>query len=283
MTITNLLANMLVVGLHGGAFSSDIPTNTPAFQSFASDCMLTNSKMIATALAWDTNVVDRKDVTDSFAIPNTYGMRGSITFGKRYTFSYSKGALAGCSDQAYSELTIFGADQKQHEKMLKEWLSQSDLLNETSAKAVALSELSSLGINPNAMQFNKLTEKQETALVDGETRNLPFYTFTWQIPWSREETESYTSVQGSNHLAESTHQGKLVAHPKKTGYNSFKMIVSGLSKKVVLIENNTSYFKLSSPTNFLSLLNLPPDTVFVKAKPEDPGKTKEYELIEAKP
>src|SRR5580698_1619943 len=104
MTITNLLTNMVALALHFPAVSLDIPTNTPAFKDYAFQVMLTNAETLAAKFNLDTNLVVSNKVTEFYAVPTVFGIRGGITFAGRYGFGYKFGRWTSFSDNIDDKL-----------------------------------------------------------------------------------------------------------------------------------------------------------------------------------
>jgi hypothetical protein len=284
MTVTNLLTNMVVLTLQWPYISpGDVPTNTPAFQNYALHVMFTNAQDLAAKLNLDTNLIATNKVTEFEALATVFGVRGDITFAGRYNFSYRFGKWMGFIDQSYNELLAYSEIQKQRSKRLKKALAAHNLLNDASATTLAETRFRALG-TAETSTFTNLTEKQTSDLVDDETRDMPFYQITWEVPWTSERRAAIESARRrTGPPAETNRIHKLKPPAKEVSADTFSMIISGLTEKVVWVGNSSPYFKMASPTNYLELLGYPPNTLFVAPRRSEPGKPPEYETIDLKP
>jgi len=294
MIITNLLTNMVVLSLLGGKL-----TNTPAFQQYARQAMLTNAQYIAAEWHLDPASFTTNKVTGFWDEPSTRGLTGSISFDHRYAFSYRGGRLVGFSDEIDSyqgsllaesgrdgrlegfsdRLEIDGpwpispeVGKKRIKAALKRWVAATNQLSRTQALQVATAALEAIGLPPAALRAGKPPEVTQWHFDWKDERRLaPYYSVDWPTnyatPWGRLPWK-----------------GVSPARPAKARWitNSFSLVrvnVSGISGKMTHLENNTSFLWLPKLANYLELLGLPTNTIFVKRRvpwSEPP----EYELYE---
>src|SRR5437867_7767673 len=102
MIITNLLLNMVVLTVHGA-----IPTNTPAFQQYAFELLLTNAQATAAKWCLDQSLVTAKNVTWFEAVAYPHGPTATMVFGNRYLFRTWDGDFTDYSDEAFYERSVF--------------------------------------------------------------------------------------------------------------------------------------------------------------------------------
>jgi len=254
MIITNLLTNMIVLNLSGA-----IPTNTPAFQKYAFQTMFTNAQVIASKWNLDQTLIASNKVTSFWAEPYASGTAGGILFDKRYGFIYRNGKFSGFGDNAYTADFMSGEDDKKINIIIKQWLSATNILTKETAKDIAISAMRSIGLTDDA-NFKEPRAEQLLWHLKEESRFLPYYTFDWKstvIP-AVSEALGFTNI---------------VLH------EFAEIDVSGLNGRVVHFEQNSPYLKMAKPANYLEMLGLPPNTIFVKKKPTPSGQPPVYEIF----
>lgn len=201
----NLATNMILV--IGGI----IPTNTPAFQSYAFEMMASNSQFVAAS--WrETSQLPTNRITFFRATPTPWGPSGAVIFDGRFGFRYSGGRLAGFSDGTNDTDFLMTGNQKEINEGLKHWLNTKDLLTRQRASNIAVKALQCLGISPQAINGGKppLVEQLPYEWGD-ETRLAPYYIVEWRTN------------------------------------NSIPLIrieVSGMTGKIAAFENNTSFARI---------------------------------------
>ena len=225
MLITNLLTNMVVLSLLGA-----IPKDTPAFQEYAFHAMFTNAQAAAAKWNLDQRLIATNQITRWTAAAHRSGVSGVIIFGDRYGFRYQSGGLASFSDTLYTPSFLMPGDKTYKSKM-KLWLAATNLLSLEQARTIADSALEAVGLEPARTGARpKAIGGQETTPWKGVSEALPYYYFDWQ---SNRRTVVWVAV-------------------------------SGMTGRIAQLDNNTAIAALAKPTNYLELLGLPTNTVFVR-------------------
>lgn len=116
---------------------------------------------------------------------------------------------------------------------LKLWLAATNLLSLEQARTIADSALKAVGLEPVRTGARpKALGTQATTPWKGVSEALPYYCFEWQS-----NRRSVVSVE-----------------------------VSGITGRIADLRNNTAIPAVAKPANYLELLGLPPNTVFVRPK-----------------
>jgi hypothetical protein len=238
MTITNLLANMVVLTVGG-----DIPTNTPSFQAAVLHTMVTNAQAFAPTFGIDPARITSNSVTYSSLTPRPLGgFRGTVVFDRRYAFRAANGRLDGYADKPNYSSGLQLLKSVELEGVLEKWRAATNQLTTAKAKEMAIQTVESAGLFAGSYGFIR---DPRIVREPDEERTLPFYLFEWQ------------SARGS-----------------------CRVEVSGIISNVVSVEASGPFLQLERPANYLDLLGLPRDTVFVKKKFAAPGQPQTYELYD---
>ena len=244
MIITNLLTNMIVLTLH-----STIPTNTPAFQDYAFHEMFGQaSNMI---VGWNLDLphpITTNMVTEFHAEAEPNGWpKGSIIFSNRFWFSWR--GFPTFSDKLYNILSAQTPDVKVNDAILERWMHTTNLLTLKKAQRIAESAMKSIGLPLDKLGFKKSKKayQVEYEWTDGKDYPLPYYHFEWE---SEKTERPYCDID-----------------------------VSGISSNVVhFFYIGYPYLLISKSTNYLEMLGLPTNAVFVHRYYAQPGKPPLYEL-----
>lgn len=229
MIFTNLAANMVLVsGLHV------IQTNTPAFQEYALNAMVTNAQAIALAWNLETNLVSTNNITHFVAHPKIPGVDGNIIFANHYSFSYSFGCFGGFYDLQNDRMAAETPNLKTNNAIYESWMKATNLLTMESAKQLAIHSTRVIGMRK---EFNEPKESHQLRYEwkDGKKYQLPYYGFDW----SDER-------------------------------NILRMDVSGVNGRIVYYFAMGQSPRLTPPTNYFELLGLPKDPIFVNQVSKTP-------------
>jgi hypothetical protein len=259
MIITNLLTNMVVL-----TFWGTVPTNTPAFQDYALQLVLTNSQVIAAQLQLDQEAIRTNKITYFHAVPRPEGPDATVVFDKRYFFERASSSLR-FFDENNSWEAIFShgmTNKNDPESLMKQTRAVYEQLRHSTnhltlrkARHIAQAAMRSIGPQANtlvAVRAEQMKHRDEYithfeadgTVVNVKKRNpkvypLPYYEFSW-------ETKS------------------------KEPYAACHVHVSGIISNVVYVHFVGVRPRLPKPENYLELLGLPPNTVFVKRRLTDP-------------
>jgi hypothetical protein len=257
MLITNLLTNMILLSLNGV-----IPTNTPAFQSYSFHVMVTNAFVVASKLGWDYGLISTDKVTEFWAKPLVTGTLGGICFSNRYQFWYRNGLFAGCTDRSFDAEFMNSGDAKHMRAVVKQWRNSGDQLSRVSARTIAESTLRSIVLAREDMDVGALVRTQLAFDDSGGEPALPYYVFCWK---SALPVLSAVSSQVVYDTAQIDVSG-VSARVARVSCQAGEIVVSGRSVEVLF---GQSYFpcpKMSKPTNYMEMLGLPANTLFVRRK-----------------
>jgi hypothetical protein len=233
--ITNLLANMVLVsGLN------IIQTNTPAFQEYARQAMITNAQAVAKAWHLDESLISTNNVTQFQADPTFLGIKGYIGFSNRYRFAYEFGFLDIFNDLPNNRMVAESINVETNDAINEQWMRATNLLTMDTARQLAMSSLEAIGM---AKDFGppKQTHQLRYEWKNGKKYLLPYYGFDWS-------NKKYW---------------KNVEFP-------LRMEISGINGKVVYFSCMGLSPRLKPPTNYFDMLGLPKNPVFVEkvtAKP----------------
>lgn len=244
MFYTNLLANMVVLTLHG-----TIPTNTPAFQEYAFSAMYERASVMASN--WDLALpkpISTKMVTHFVAEPTQSGIKASIEFSNRFVFSCLYGELPYFVDKQFDITKALTPDVKVNDVILEQMMRATNFLTVEKAQQIADSAMKSVGLPRNKMGFGNPLEikQQKYQWTDGKIYPLPYYEFYW-----------------------------------RTDKGACGIDVSGISSNLARFYCVGPYLHFEKPTNYLAMLGLPTNAVFVH-RLSPPGKPPLYELRESK-
>lgn len=208
-----------------------IPKDTPAFQEYAFHAMFTNAQAVAAKWNLDQNLIATNRVTRWTAAAHRSGVSGVIIFSDRYAFAYESGELARL-DHLYTPSFLMPGDKAYKSKM-KLWLAATNLLSLEQARTIADSALEAVGLEPARTGARpKALGTQLTTPWKDVSEALPYYCFDW----------------------------------KSNRFSVVSVEVSGMTGRIAHLENNTPIPALAKPANYLELLGLPSNTVFVRRK-----------------
>jgi len=240
--MTNLLANIIVL-----TSLNLIPTNTPAFQNYALHTMLTNVEVLVAQWGLDMRQpIKTNTVTHFQASPQPEGIRGNIVFNNRYLFRFNSGWLTEFND--LNEPSVFTSEDARKERAdLKRRLEKTNLLTLEKAEKISESVLRSWGEAFAGTNFSKPSIRQQMRYYSQDAiHQLPYYEFEW----------------------------------KKSRRTIMRVEVSGIISNVVSIETSLPSYKLPQPTNYLEMLGLSTNTVFVRRRPQPPPLPPRYEVYQ---
>lgn len=303
MIITNLLTNMVVLTLQGA-----IPTNTPAFQAYAMQVMFTNAQALASKWHLDENLVATNKITERLVIPYPGGRFGAmVIFDDRYIFGTQRGGCIGFTDKAYDQGWVFSQsarskmtatseagnadayevwlkineeDINRHRVVAQQWSRASNQLTLRTAQQLAESAMVSAGVPVKTIGFKKPAERKQWNWADDYTREI------------RSNLDGIISGSGTVYTVPLTGGRVSVAYPSKYPTNyllpyyefrwdsrqaSCHVDVFGVTSKIVHFDFHGPHSLLPTPTNYLSLLDLPANTVFVKRRFTSPPTYEPYE------
>jgi hypothetical protein len=239
---------MVVLTLQG-----TIPTNTPAFQEYATREMFGQaSNMI---VCWNLDLprpLTTNAVTKFLAEPSSIEPQGLINFSNRFVFSWlNKGAFF-FRDETNDIARALTPDVKVNDAIFEEWMRATNLLTMQKAWQIAESSLRSLGFPVEKLDFKnpKDAHQENYRWTDGKVYPLPLYEFYW-----------------------------------RTSIGSCEIHLSGINGKLAYfdyIDYTGKYPHFQKPTNYFEMLGIPTNAVFVH-RLFLPGKPPLYELREPMP
>lgn len=246
------------------ALNGLIPTNTTTFQKYAFELMITNAQSIALVLRWDRSSITTNRVTEFWARPTVTGVQGGMCFDRRYGFSYRNGRFAGCSDLWYDDGFVNSGDPKRMRAVVRKWLKEGDRLSRESARRMAESTLRSLGVAAEETSLRFAVDRQLIFDDPGkESISLPYYIFCWK---SQTPAMTISSNQAVYATAE-VHVSGVAAHVAQVTCQTGEISVSGRSIDVRFGLDVFPCLRMTRPTNYMEMLGLPADTIFVRRKP----------------
>ena len=292
MIITNLLMNMVVLTLQGA-----IPTNTPAFQAYAVQVMFTNAQALASKWHLEENLVATNKITEREVTPYPGGrFSAMLVFDDRYIFGTQEGGSIGFTDKAYYQGWVFSEsasskmtatseagnasayeawlkineeDIARHRVVAQQWSRATNQLTLRTAQQLAESAMVSVGVPVKTIGFKKPAEKKQWNWADDYTREI------------RSNLDGIISGSGTVYSVPLTGGRMSVAYPSKhpsnylLPYYEFRwdslqaachVDVFGVTSNIVHFNFLGPCLSLPTPTNYLSLLGLPDNTVFVKRR-----------------
>lgn len=231
MIITNLLTNMVVLTLHGF-----IPTNTPALKEYALHVAFTNAESLAVRWHLDKDLITSNKVSAFSVRASPRQVHANIEFADRYLFGTTTNGFVVFSDETFRAAAMFPefmASKELAERYgtsLKKWLTATNALTLDGAQRVAESAMRSYGVLTNQMDFVQPKTREQLNLGG---RPVPYYKFEWA------SAKGYCKVH-----------------------------VSGIVTNIVHFEfQGPDDLRLKPPSNYLELLGLPSNTIFVKPLP----------------
>jgi hypothetical protein len=233
---------MVVLGL-----ANVIPTNTPAFQEYALHTMITNAESVASQ--WNLDVkrpFTTNLVTYNGLKPHPLGISGAIVLVNRFAFRALYGRFDGFADKPYECQVFLTDDVAKNDAVQEPWIRMTNLLTLQKAQKIAEDGLLSIGLTSDKTGFTNVdVAKQWQYDWDGKVYLLPYYTFKW-----------------------------------KSAQADAQIDISGITSNIVGFDLVGPMLRLNRPTNYLELLGLPTNTVFVRRRFVPPGQPAAYELYE---
>ena len=218
---------MIVLTFLGG-----IPTNTPALKEYAFQVMLTNAQSLGTCWHLDNRLITSNQVTLFSVRAHPRQINTEIEFGDRYEFATSKSGMILFLDNGFGEALML-AKVRQHlfanryGGSEKPWLPPTNSLTLDRAQEIAESAMHCYGVPTEELGFLQPKVKEQLKSAD---RPLPYYKFEWE-----------------------SEKGHCKVH------------VSGTTTNIVRFElEGAEQLGLKPPPNYLELLGLPRNAVFVK-------------------
>jgi len=239
---------MVVLTLQG-----TIPTNTPAFQEYAFNEMFGQaSNMIVSWNLDSPQPITTNTITTFHAVPSFHSPKGEIIFGDRFWFTWIYSGVVTFSDKSYCIMSAETPDVSVNDAVFERWIRATNVLTMQSAQQLAEAAMRSVGLPLDRLEFNKPKEARQEKYrwTDGKVYPLPYYEFIWDTD------KAYCAVD-----------------------------VSGILGRVVYFSFNSQglpYLKFEPATNYLAMLGLPTNSVFVH-RLSPPGKPPLYELREPMP
>jgi hypothetical protein len=249
MLVSVLLTNMVVLTSGWG-----IPTNTPALQEYARNTFFAQAQSIAAKWHLDAASIATNKITYFRVTPYPSGISGSLTLDNRYNFGFNLGSLTGFSDSSYDSTFLVSDDKRMIKATVKKWLSGTNLLSLAEARKVAEAAVDAANLRSATGEGTHLEAYQEKYFSKTEVVPLPYYVFDW--------------VSNNTNLIE---------------YVAVE--VSGLTGRVAELETRLFQDRPAiTPANYLELLGLPTNTVFVRRKfSESTNGVQQYEIYNPKP
>ena len=148
-----------------------LPTNTPAFQTYALHTAVTNAVAVAIELHLNPAYMSTDKMTYNF-FPGPSGIAGNVTFGDRYSFGYNFGQFCYFADLAHENDTNMSGNH----------------LTLKSAQRLAISTLETMGVPPSTHRGKPYDAHQVMAhsgttpavVFYGKPAPTPIYYFEWQ-------------------------------------------------------------------------------------------------------
>ena len=251
MIITNLLTNMVVVGLTG-LFPTDYST-IPAFREYVFNATFQQaSNMI---VAWNLDLprpITTNMITKFITRPHLDGPNCTMVFSNRFTFGWGEGKFDQFNDGLYIRERTLSPDVDANDALLEQWMRATNLLTMEKAEQMAESVLHFLGVPSNVQRFSKPQKARQMHYTwkDGKKYPMPYYGFWW-------ETNGFNFGSGR-----------------------YEIQVSGIISNVVYcsILRVAPYVKTIRPMDYFELLSVPTNAVFVWRLPSAKGQPPIYEL-----
>ena len=226
MIITNLLTNMVVLTWLGA-----IPTNTPALKEYAFQVMFTNAQSLGMRWHLDQSLITSNHATLTSVRAHPQQLYASIEFGDRYGFGTSKSGIIIFADTGFGEGMMLAMAQpriaSRYGGELKARFQAANALTLEQAQEMAESAMRAYGVTKDALGFLQPKVKEQ---LKSAGRPLAYYKFEWE--------------SDKGHC---------------------KVDVSGITTNIVRFElEGPEQLRLKPPPNYLELLGLPKNTVFVK-------------------
>ena len=245
MLITNLLANMVVL-----ANAGEIPTNTAAFQQYAFQAMFNRAAPLIEAWRLEMpHPVETNMVTEFNAQASPVGLSGCLVFSNRYRFAWQTGGFPLFVDMGYNYGNLDSDDTDRNDAVLDKWAAATNLLTKRKAREIARSVVRSVGVSARDTGFVAPNKAKQWGYEkkDGRKLPLPLYEFKFDA--------------------------------KKDGLGAALVEVSGITSNVVYFFYCGPLLRFDRPPDYLEMLGLPTNTVFVKRLLALPGQPQRYEAF----
>lgn len=209
-----------------------IPTNTIAFQQYALSVMMTQAAYFSEK--WNLEIpkpITTNEISFFSATPKTNSWNGTLGINNLYSFMVTDQSFWIFSDTRYYTKTFVG-----HDEVCDALAQKTSCLTLEKSLSVARHALDNIGLKEFG-QANPTSLKQWKYESNGVTYPLPLYDVRWQ---------------------------------SDNGVIDFQ--ISGISSNVAEFSNATvqPLLKIPMPTNYLSMLGLPPDSVFIRSRDVKP-------------
>jgi hypothetical protein len=225
--------------------SNIIPTNTPAFKEHALHAMLTNAEYLASQWKLDIpHPFTTNMVTFSQTVAQPPGLTGTIVLSNRYAFAWINGWFAQFADKPNYAMQFETSDETKNRAVLAEWSRETNHLTFKKAQKLAEQSLASVGLTRDKTNFKK--PREATQLKFDDKVPLPYYKFYWK------SDKAASSID-----------------------------VSGITSNIVYFSNASGLMRIPKPTNYLQMLGLPTNTIFVIRRPRPPPLPPRYEVYGA--
>lgn len=208
-------------------FGGIIPTNTAALKEYALSVLLAHATVFVEQ--WNLDVpspITTNQVTFLNARPTTNGVQATLELNKRYNIFIDDGRVDSLRDLHYWSRSFVDNDER-----IEALLKEKDLLTLQSAVALARHKLKEIGIDEKEHGLgNPVKSWQWKYDWDGVLHPLPLY----EVHWHSNEGVVY-------------------------------MQISGVTSNVASFFQNTRAptLRVPRPPNYLEMLGLPEDTVFL--------------------
>lgn len=217
------------------SFIDIIPTNTLAFQQYALGILLTQATVFVNQWHLDVPTPITTNMVTSFGtIPRTNSWGAGFTLSNRYSFLVSGGSFESFHDKKYYANSFVGNDEASDAMA-----QMTNHLTLDSALQVARHALHQVGIDEKELGLGEPAKlKQWQYDSNGVMYPLPLYAVRWE-----------------------TKEGVV------------DMEISGVTSNVARFFQMTraKSMRVPMPTNYLEMLGLPRDTVFVREMRKPPG------------
>jgi len=231
MIITNLLTNMVVVGMTGY-----FPTNysaMPVYREYAFHAMFQQASNLV--VNWNLDLprpITTNMVTTFSTTPFVEGPNGFLIFSNRFLFSWDQGGFEQFHDEPYVEERAETMDVVVNNTVYEQWMRATNLLTMEKARVIAESVMQSVGVPIGKGKFKKPDHMTQMTYTEKE-HPMPFYRFRWKT---------------DHHL-----------------FCNYEVQVSGITSNVIdcFFFPGSPYVKSLHPTNYFEMLGLPHNPVFV--------------------
>jgi hypothetical protein len=208
-------------------FGGIIPTNTPAIKEYALSVLIAQATFFSEQ--WNLDVrppITTNQITGFSVAATTNGVRSGIQLNNRYAVSIDDAKLMSFTDMHFDDRSFIDNDEK-----IEALLKKPDLLTLETAVALARDKLKKIGIDENEHGLGKPVKSWQWKYDwDGVFHPLPLY----EVHWRSDE-------------------------------GVVRMQISGVTSNVARFFQITRApsLRVPRPPNYLEMLGLPEDTVFL--------------------